>query len=356
MRTNLVISLAVALAFGFGPRMALALEDSDKESVRILANDADTDFEAGHYEAAREKFTRAYGIAKVPTLAVRAAQANEKLGRLVAAYELYREALDLQSTELWKGTVQQQAQKEAEGKLEKLQPRIPRLIIILEGANTSDVAVRIDNVQVSSALLGVERFTDPGQHQIVGKRGDEVTNETATLAEGDKKQIVLKFRKPAVPSLTAPAGAPLPPPGNASSQPSDGVPSNPSAETFGPASNTQPPRDQGASSTNTQRTLGWIGVGIGAAGVTLGTVTGIMVASKYSNLSPKCADNNCRGQYTDEVNSYHTMRTLSTVGFVVGGVAAAAGVTLLFTAPKEKAPASVGLWLSPNAAGIKGNF
>ncbi len=79
MRAHQVISLAFILTFGLWPRTTLALEDSDKESVRILANDADSDFEAGHYELAREKFTRAYGIARVPTLAVRAAQVSAQV-------------------------------------------------------------------------------------------------------------------------------------------------------------------------------------------------------------------------------------------------------------------------------------
>jgi hypothetical protein len=102
--------------------------------------------------------------------------------------------------------------------------------------------------------------------------------------------------------------------------------------------------------------MGWIGVGVGAAGVVLGATTGLMVALKYGDLNTKCPNNDCHGLYSSEVSGYHTTRTLSTVGFVVGGIAAAAGVTLLFTTPKEKVPATVGLWFSPNTAGIKGNF
>ena len=42
-----------------------------------------------------------------------AAQANEKLGKLIAAAELYEAALLMQPNELWIGNTQQQAQEQA---------------------------------------------------------------------------------------------------------------------------------------------------------------------------------------------------------------------------------------------------
>jgi hypothetical protein len=336
---HLRFGLVSALALAAWSHPALAVDDSDKEAIRSLSNQGAADFEQRRYEAARDKFVRAYEIARVPKLAVWAARANEKLGKLVTAYELYRQALGLEPNDLWKGGVQQQAQKDAQAELAQLQPRLPKLTIVIEGAKANEVSVKVDSLQVPSALLGVERFTDPGQRQIVGKRGDEVVNETVTLAEGSSSQIVLRFRK-----TSALTGA-------------EPLPSKAASETSDAKSNPESAHDHGSSRSGSQRTWGWLSVGLGATGLALGASTGIWVVLKHSDLKAKCSvDNDCHGQYTSEVNTFNTMRTVSLIGFAVGGVAAATGVTLLLTAPKQKPESSVGLWLLPNATGITGTF
>jgi hypothetical protein len=50
------------------------------------------------------------------------------------------------------------------------------------------------------------------------------------------------------------------------------------------------------------------------------------------------------------------MRTVSTIGFIAGGVFAATGVTLLLTAPKQQSGPRVGLFLTPTGASLTGGF
>lgn len=360
MTRQIRFGFILALAFAAWTNSARALGDSDKEAVRVLSNEAAGDFDQHRYDAAREKFLRAYRIAPVPKLAVWAARANEKLGHLVAAYELYLQALSFQPSDLWKADVQQQAQKDAEDEISKLQPRIPKLTIVIEGAKAGEVSVRVDDNQVPSDLLGVERLADPGQRQIVGKHGDETVNQTVTLMEGEKKQVVLKFRNIQVPGVATPgvaAGTASTVPSSQATTQSNGiVPRKTTPEANNPLSNAQPASEQGTPRASTERTLGWVGVGVGAAGLALGATTGLIVALKYGYLNTNCLNRNCNGQHTTDVNTYNTMRTLSTVGFIVGGVATAAGVTLLLTTPKEKPSARLGIWLSPNTAAITGDF
>jgi hypothetical protein len=345
LRLGLVLALAVAA----WSRPAHALDDSDKEAIRSLSNQAAADFERRNYEAAREKFHRAYEIAKVPKLAVWEARANEKLGRLVAAYELYRQALGLEANDLWKGTIQLQAQKDAREELAQLQPRLPRLTISIEGAKPSDVAVKVDEVQVPSALLGVERYVDPGQRQIMGKCGNEVVTESVTVSEGKSKQLALRFR-----ACTSTAPAAVPPP--VAGQSNGSVPSKTNSEMSSVPSNPEPVRDAGTPRGSTQRTLGWVTAGVGAAGLVLGASTGVWLIAKHSDLKDKCPnDNDCHGQYNSDVDTFNKMRTVSVLAFAVGGVATAAGVTLLLTAPKER-KATIALWMSPSSAGLTGIF
>ena len=320
----LVLTLTCAFA-----SHAFALSDSDKEAVRSLSNDAALDFEQLRYASARDKFTRAYGIAKVPKLAVWLARSEEKLGHLVAASELYREAAGLEKNELWKGDTQQQAKDEAERELSRLSPRIPKLTVLLEGAQPSEVELSIDNASVASGLIGVERPLDPGPHEIVARRGSSSERKSLTLAEGDMQSVTLSF---ASPNVAVPAAAE-----QASSTPAETAPA-PKA------------RDQA------QRTAGWIGIGVGGAGLALGAVTGILVGTKYSDLKDKCgSDHVCDPAQGDDVSSYQSLRTVSTVGFVAGGVLLATGVTLLLTSPKAES-ATVGVWLSPRGAGLRGAF
>ena len=120
-----------------------------------------------------------------------------------------------------------------------------------------------------------------------------------------------------------------------------------------------PGEDTGADSGSLQRTLGWVGLGVGAAGVVLGGITGLVASSKKSDLdSGDCLDGRCGPSERDEVESYNSMVTLSTVGFVVGGIGLAAGATLLLTAPSpnSESEAYVAPWVGIASAGIKGRF
>jgi hypothetical protein len=308
------------------------MDASSKEAVRKLANDGASEFDAGHYDQALSKFQLAYESAKVPTLGLWLAQTHAKLGHLVIALEYYRQVLNLEPSELWVGSVQQQAQKQAQQELVLLQERIPRLRIRIEGAESKDVIVEIDGVAVPSALLGIERLVDPGTRQVVGKTGGFLTQAGAELAEGEHKEVVLTF---------APA-----PPVIAPSQPKPTT-----VQVLPPV-----PKEQRSASNLSQRTWGWVGLGVGAAGLALGATTGIIVAVKYGKLSDDCPDQECTPKHWAASDSYATLRTVSTVGFVVGAVGAAAGVTLLLTSPKEQSAPKVGLWVAPASAGLKGDF
>ena len=57
-----------------------------------------------------------------------------------------------------------------------------------------------------------------------------------------------------------------------------------------------------------------------------------------------------------DIDSYNTWRTLSTVGFIVGGVGMAAAATFWLTEPKSAKTPQIGFFAMPGAVGTRGSF
>jgi tetratricopeptide (TPR) repeat protein len=181
--TRLATGLAMFLAAFLPYRVALALDESITSTARALAQQGEQDFKEGRFAQAGEKFLNAYHAVKVPTLARSAARAFIQQGKLVRASELYRQALLLQSNELWIGNVQQDAQSKAREELAALTPRLARLNFKVRGAPLAQVEVFVDDLRVPPSLLGVDQYVDPGERQLVVRHGSKVIQKSVTLAE-----------------------------------------------------------------------------------------------------------------------------------------------------------------------------
>jgi hypothetical protein len=327
-----VTIVSLSLCCGWASH-ALALEAGIVSTARELGEQGLRAYDEGRYAEASLKLGQAYQVVKVPTLGRDAARALAKQGKLVAAAELYLEVTRLSPNELWLGKVQQQAQAEADQEREALLARIPRLKIFLDGVTARDTQVTLDDVTIPEPLVGTEQFTDPGSHQVTATHAGQSERQSVVLQEGERKEVVVRFAGPqagvADASHTTAPGAPYP----------------------------LDSRD--ASAGNRQRTYGWIGVGVGAAGVALGTTTGIIALVMRSRLrNDGCIDYTCRNhpELQGRVNTYNTMLPVTTVSFVVGGVAAATGVTLLLTSPKRESESTVSLALGPGSMAFQGAF
>ena len=87
-----------------------------------------------------------------------------------------------------------------------------------------------------------------------------------------------------------------------------------------------------------------------------------MAMGKHSDLQDKCPNGKCSSDVQSDVDSYHSLGTISTIGFIAGGVLAAGGAVLFFTAPSSKsAPAQTGSafispYIGPGSVGAVGRF
>ncbi len=306
---------------------AFAAGDDVVGKVRELAKQAQSDSDAGRYDAAVQKLMQAYQMAKVPALARNIARALVKEGKLVAACDYYRQASELEPNALWREQLQQTAQRESAAERSALLPRLSHLQVVIKGAPAPEATLSLDDVDVPKDQVQAEQLVDPGMRHVVLKHGDQVVEQDVELKEGEHRQLEMQ--------LTANSS---PPPDVAATPESANV-------------------SNSASKHSIQPTLGWVGVGIGAAGLVVGATAGIIAEAKLSKLHDDgCRDRWCPSSFSGRVDSYNRLLTVSTVGFVVGVVGAAAGVTLLLTSPHQESKANVGLWVGPSSVALQGGF
>ena len=336
------------LLFIVVPSTAQTVDESTRAAARQVGYEGLEAYKAGQYEVALEKLNRAYAVVPAPSLGLWTARSMEKLGRLVQASERYLEVtrLEVSGGDL---KLQQEAQAVAAEEREALQPRIPKVKVVVEGAPAEQVQVELDGQVLPTSLVGVSLPVNPGLRCAQGRLGERVIASEGEAAEGQSISLVLRFPAAAPPAAAAPE--PALPPAPAEPAPVSTLPPAPPEPYLAP--------DSGASPGTTQRTAGWVGIGVGAAGIVVGGITGAMALSRQQQLesSDQCLNEACGPDEHDNIDTYNALRTISTAGFIVAGVGLAAGISLLLTAPSEDSPgAQVSAWIGAGSVGVGGRF
>ena len=316
------------------------MDDGTRNAARSLASQGKDAFDKADWEHARDLFHRAYTLVPAPTIALYEGRALAKLRRFVEAEEAYmraaRTSLDAESPEPFRKAVH-----DAEDDLLALRARMPKVTIVPSGpgAREPELSVTLDGHPLKSALLGVELPIDPGDHTLRAVVPGAAPVQVAfSVVEKQQQKVDL----------------PVPRAGQVSETPKvvNATPEVPEAVAPPPA--TQP--------SSWQLPAALVAGGVGVAGVAMGVITGLMAGSRYSKAGRECPDHACAEGSAgwDTVQSFRTLRTVSTVGYVVGGVGLAAGTTLFLLAPaKSKSTAragSVNVWLNASSVGVAGAF
>lgn len=335
-------ALSAALLASSAPALAEQVDAASRAAARNVAMEGINALQQGNATVASEKLEKAYRVLKVPSVALWSARALVKQGKLVDAAERYREASRL----TFAGgdqSIQEQAQKDAAQELEELSSRIPSVRFVIEGGPVDEGSVTIDDVSVPSALLDEERPVNPGTHRISATRGGERFEESVSLNEGEKRRVIIKLD--GSPSGSA-SGA-----GSAASAPT------PAAAAAADASGPQP------SPQRTQRTLAIVAFGAGGLGLAVGAGAGLMAIGNRNELerNPACRGDECLKSVATDVESFRTLRTVSTIGFVAGGALAATGLVLWFTQPTSSqhggaSPPRLACRVSPGFVSLHGSF
>ncbi|HEX2732985.1 MAG TPA: hypothetical protein VHM70_15355 [Polyangiaceae bacterium] len=336
---TIVRALAVCAFLG-SAGSAQGASDEERAAARSMAEQGVQAFGAKNYEAAVDLFGRAESLIHSPVHLLYLARSNAALGHLVKAQEAYikvsRETLGPDSPPAFRKAVDQ-----ANSELDALKPRISYATVSVHGADNASVTV--DGQPVAPALVGVPMPLDPGTHQFEAHAdGMQAATAELTMSEGHTGQVEL--------TLTPVPVAPR------------------SAVSRPPAAGAPPAQDD--SDTEMMRYGAYGSFGLGAVGLGLGTVFALASHSKSQSADDAFAAcsaqrGGCSARDQDDVQKLDDQAahklTTSVVGFAVGGVGIAAGITLLVLAAHHDDTAQneqprVIPWVGWQSVGVSGRF
>jgi hypothetical protein len=335
----LVFSLLLGSA-----RPAFAVTDEERSAARAAAGQGADAFEAGRFQEAVDLFTRAEAIVHSPIHLIYLARAQLKLGQWVKAYENFnrikREGAPANAPAAVKKAVD-----DASKELGMLEPQLPQVAAKVKNP-TADVEVQMDGTPIPPLLVGLMRPVDPGQHVFVAKSATAASQSVTLDVQPSSRHTVELELKP----LTAPAPVTPVTPAPA-----------PTTTALAPAT-----VDTGASpgGANGMRIASYAALGLGVVGVGLGTVFIIQAGSTQKEADDLCPSEPCDPALKPEIDKKDddaaSQRTLALVGYGVGGVALAAGVTLFILSGKKSEAAarapSIQPYVGYRSAGITGTF
>jgi hypothetical protein len=323
----------------FTPTTAYA-QDADIAQARQLGQQAQAAYDAGNYAESEKLWSAAAKLyAAAPTLTLGLARTQAKQGKVVAAQESYNRIIREWGSVASPPPAFKDALDAAKAEVGAVSAKVASVIVTVDGPPSP--VVTIDGVTVPVAALGLKRPVDPGPHTVkASAEGFHPAQQPFQVGEGASAEVKLKLEK-------SPDVAVVPPPGGATTP-------------------GEPPPAGGKKSSNT---LAYVAFGVGGAGLLVGAITGLIAVGKHGDLNDKCPGGTCPASEQSNVDSYKSMGTISTIGFIVAGVGGAAGVILLFTAPKETASAAPsrfatvptkGVTMTPyvgvTSAGVSGSF
>jgi hypothetical protein len=316
VRTAL-LTLTLGLALCARPTRAEEADAGTRMAARELAVSGAEAFDKQDFATALDRFQRAESLYKVPSIAVMVARCLARLGRVVEAVDKYEETrrmpLDAAAPEAF-----QRAVADATAEIENVRARVARLELRLPAEPPAGLEVTLDDKPVPPALLGVPKPVNPGAHHVAAHAsGRAPYSYDVTLAEGARQAVELVL-------------APLERESAAQKQP------------------LAPTAAHHHVSTLTIALFAGGGLALAA-----GTVTGIAALNRKSSLDKECT-RGCPPNASSDLDSFRMNRTLSYLGFGVG--LAAVGTGTYFLLHKGSSGSQVGARVMPGSVALTGSF
>jgi len=313
--------LAVCLA-----APARAQSDADRATARALAAEGFEALQAEDYATAEDRFRRADALVHAPTLVVDRGRALLGMKRYVEAQEQFelvlREGVPEGAPPSWAQAVQ-----EARALLDEVKPKIAWLTVSVPDVPQAEI--RVDGQLIPRAAQGVQRATNPGRRTIeVMADGYRPRRLQVDLPEGGEAARVV--------TLVA-----LPP-----------------RQTAAPPAAEQRPGAEG--SGDWRRPVAYVALGVGGAGLLLGSVTGILALQRHAELAERCPEGLCPASQTAAIEGYHRLSWASGAGFTLAVAGTTTGVVFWLgqrrPAGEHAAPSRLRLYLAPGEARLRASF
>ncbi|MEO6601855.1 MAG: hypothetical protein ABIQ16_18395 [Polyangiaceae bacterium] len=341
-------ALALGTILTVIPAPASAQTDEERAGARAAGLAGLEAYQAGKYEQAVDYFSRAESLMHAPTHLLYLARGNAKIGHLVSAREYY---LKLTQDRLAPTASKpfRDAQVSGEKELNDLEPRIPYVSVVVQGAGAKDVQVTRDGERLPPALLGVPHPEDPGSHTFkAAAENMESAASTVSLKEGAHETVLLTLSQTSKPAPRA---------GGSTTTGTTG---------FG----TEHPEETDSSrGGNGLRIAAFVTGGVGIVGLGVGTLFLLKSSStrkKGDELNAAClANQTCLEPDTlQKLNGYdddaNGQRTVGAVSMAVGGAALLTGVILLVADSGGSHASTASQRVRPvfglNYAGLAGSF
>jgi hypothetical protein len=234
----------------------------------------------------------------------------------------------------------------------ELTQAIPSIVFAAKDSSGNDVAlvsVTIDGQPLLTKLDGSSIAIDPGEHTFrFVAPGQLPIEKKFVIQEGEKERrerIEFGADVPAKPSAVPPPPSSGAPPVERPLVPS--VPLAPAASSSAPMTQEAPPGSGGG--LGAQKILGVVAGALGAGGIAVGSVFGVMASSKWTTAKATCGAG-CppNDPAQNEKSDAQSAATVSTIGFVAGGALVATGLLLFVTAPQSSTTQTARVRVSPS--------
>jgi hypothetical protein len=327
-----LVALSLLVTSAAGAQQPSEPSASDLESARELYKEGKELRQKGDLRGALERFKAAHGYGQTPVTGLELGKTHLQLGELVEAREVLLSIgrLKVASDETEKSA---SARTEAADLAEQIRPRIPTLVVKVNGVKP-DVTpqVTVDGTVTPSIGLSSMRKINPGEHGVVVRAAGREEKRSVTLAESETKEVSI-----AITDASPKVG------GDGSSAPG---------------------QDSAVQARGRSiHTLTWVGLGVGVVGIATGSIAGVLALGKASNVKNACSGLSCPPGSKKDVNDGRTDATISTIAFAVGVAglgAAAVGYFVLSPSAKDRAALAprrgVRLAVTPTWAGVDGVF
>jgi hypothetical protein len=320
----LLCALSLSLAHAHAFAQAEDPEAVYKQGIELRKQSKD--------EEALAKFKKAWELGKSPKARAQMALAEQALGRWADAESHLLEAL-AQKDDPW--IVKQK--KTLDDSLAEIGKPLGSLEVVcaVEGAE-----VFLNGTKIGVTPMKKPARVEAGTWTLEVKKADyyPVSKSVTVSPNGTAHaEIEMKLFKvdptPVEPPPPAPPVATAAPPPPVQPPPSQVVAPPPVPET--------PP-------STTQRTLGYVSLGVGAAFLVVGAASIVERNSKARSYNddascPGTGSGANAGACQDKIDSTHTWQTIGIVGFVGAGVLVGTGITLIATSPSPKTTTSTAL-------------